>query len=62
MFEQMGVSTGVDLDAAAETGVFLAEVLGRPLAGRYHRYHLGATTRLVEKAARDAAKAAQVTA
>jgi hydroxymethylglutaryl-CoA lyase len=45
MFEAMGVHTGVDLDATAEVGAFLADVLGRDLPGRYHRYHLGAGVR-----------------
>lgn len=42
MFEAMGAPTGVDLDALADAGVFLADALGRSLPGRYHRYHLGA--------------------
>ena len=42
MFEAMGADTGVELDAMAEAGVFLAEALGRDLPGRYHRFHLGA--------------------
>lgn len=58
MFEAMGITTNVDLDAAAETGVYLARVLGRELAGRYHRYHLGAASRKADKAARAARKAA----
>jgi hydroxymethylglutaryl-CoA lyase len=58
MFEAMGISTGVNLDTAAEAGVFLAGVLGRELAGRYHRYHLGAAARRSDKAARAARKAA----
>lgn len=45
MFESMGVDTGVDIDALAESGVFLASVLGRDLPGRYHKYHLGACRR-----------------
>lgn len=45
MFGEMGIDTGVDLDRAAEVGVFLADTLGRELSGRYHRYHLGATAR-----------------
>lgn len=45
MFEAMGVRTGVDLDATADVGVFLAGVLGRDLPGRYHRYHIGAAQR-----------------
>ena len=58
MFEAMGIRTGVDLEKAAAAGVYLAGVLGRELAGRYHRYHLGATARKAEKAARSARKAA----
>ena len=58
MFEAMGIHTGVDLEKAAEAGVYLAGVLGRELAGRYHRYHLGATARKADKAARTARKAA----
>jgi hydroxymethylglutaryl-CoA lyase len=45
MFEEMGIRTGVDLDQAAEVGVFLADTLSRELSGRYHRYHLGAAVR-----------------
>ena len=45
MFEAMGVHTGVDLDATADVGVFLAGVLGRELPGRYHRFHVGAAQR-----------------
>jgi hydroxymethylglutaryl-CoA lyase len=41
LFESMGVHTGIDLVALAEAGHFLAGVLGRPLPGRYHRYHQG---------------------
>lgn len=51
MFESMGVSTGVDLDALAESGVYLASVLGRDLPGRYHRYHLGACRRAASRSA-----------
>ncbi len=52
MFNEMGVGTGVDLDRAADVGVFLAEALGRELRGRYHRYHLGAVGRTATRAAR----------
>lgn len=41
MLNAMGVDSGVDLDGLAEAGHFLAEVLGRPLPGRFHRYHAG---------------------
>lgn len=42
LFTAMGVQTGVDIDALAGAGVFLADRLGRSLPGRYHRFHLGA--------------------
>lgn len=42
LFHAMGVRTGVDIDALAGAGVFLAERLGRALPGRYHRFHVGA--------------------
>ncbi len=45
MFEAMGHGTGIDLERLAETGVKLGEVLGRPLPGRYHLYHLGTQAR-----------------
>lgn len=51
LFESMGVPTGVDLDALAEAGVFLAHVLGRELPGRYHKYHLGARRRAASRSA-----------
>lgn len=41
MFDAMGVRTGVDLDALANTGLYLEQVLGHPLPGRYHRFHVG---------------------
>lgn len=46
MLGEMGIETGVSLESAAEVGVFLADTLGRELSGRYHRYHLGSTTRI----------------
>jgi len=52
MFEAMDVATGIDLDRAAEAGLYLSEALGRPLPGRYHRYHLG--TRSGKRALRSA--------
>lgn len=45
MFHDMGVQTGVDLDAACQVGDLLEDVLGRPLPGRYHRYWQGARAR-----------------
>ena len=53
MFEEMGIPTGVNLDAAADVGVFLADALGRELSGRYHRYHLGAAARRERQARKD---------
>ena len=41
MFHQMDIHTGVDLDTAAHVGVFMEQVLGRPLPGRVHRYWVG---------------------
>ncbi len=40
MLESMGYSTGIDLDALADAGVFASQALNRALPGRYHRYHL----------------------
>jgi hydroxymethylglutaryl-CoA lyase len=51
MFEQMGVRTGVDLDALAEAGDFAANLLGRELPGRYHQYYRGARRRSASRAA-----------
>lgn len=51
LFGQMGVETGVDLDATCETGVFLEGLLGRPLPGRYHRYWQGAQKRAQARSA-----------
>lgn len=50
MFEQMGVATGIDLEALAEAGEFAAGVLGRELPGRYHQYHRGARRRASSRA------------
>jgi hydroxymethylglutaryl-CoA lyase len=52
LFEEMGVSTGVDLEALADVGHFAAELLGRELPGRYHQYHRGARARAAARAAR----------
>ena len=43
LFEAMGETTGIDIQALASAGVFLSERLGRKLPGRYHRYHLGSS-------------------
>jgi hydroxymethylglutaryl-CoA lyase len=48
MFEAMGISTGVDLEALTEAGLFLSGVLGRTLPGRYHQYR-SATACLVSR-------------
>ncbi len=47
MFEGMGVTTGVDLDALAEAGVFMSEALGRTLPGRFHQAWRGERERAV---------------
>lgn len=41
MFHKMGCSTGVDLEGAALVGQFLADALGKPLPGRFHKYFMG---------------------
>ena len=41
LFDRMGCPTGVDLEAASEVGVFMEQVLGRELPGRYHRFWVG---------------------
>ncbi|MBA2319773.1 MAG: hydroxymethylglutaryl-CoA lyase [Deltaproteobacteria bacterium] len=51
LFESIGVETGIDLEAAAEIGNFLEEVLGRRLPGRYHQYFQGAGTRRAARSA-----------
>lgn len=56
MFEAMGAPTGVDLDALADAGVFLADALGRSLPGRYHRYHLGARAAAKASASQSSAR------
>ncbi|MDP2314807.1 MAG: hydroxymethylglutaryl-CoA lyase [Pseudomonadota bacterium] len=50
MFEQMGVRTGVDLDALADAGEYAAGLLGRELPGRYHQYHRGNRRRTASRA------------
>lgn len=57
MFNSMGEDTGVDLDALADAGQFLAQVLGRPLPGRYHAFHAGKCEVDAARAARQAAVA-----
>lgn len=51
MFEAMGVSTGVDLDALSDVGLYAEELLGRPLPGRYHQFHQGAIQRSASRTA-----------
>lgn len=51
MFEAMGVSTGVDLEALSSAGEFAESVLGRELPGRFHQYHQGAQRRAVARTA-----------
>jgi hydroxymethylglutaryl-CoA lyase len=51
MFEGMGVSTGVDLEALAEAGNFAASILGRELPGRYHRAWRGERLRAAGRTA-----------
>ena len=51
MFEEMGVSTGIDLELLAEAGGYAERVLGRELSGRYHQYHQGAVARAVSRTA-----------
>lgn len=41
MFSSMNIETGVDLDKAANVGVFLENLLKRPLPGRYYKFHQG---------------------
>ena len=43
LFESMNLTTGVDLDRAAQIGIFLEKLLGRPLPGRYYKFHQGKT-------------------
>lgn len=40
LFESMGESTGVQLDALCAAGAFMSDVLGRELPGRFHQYWL----------------------
>ena len=51
MFEQIGCETGVDLEEACAAGLFMSDVLGVELPGRYHRYWKArAGTRLAQSA------------
>lgn len=43
------LETDVSLEAAARVGMFLRELLGRPLPGRYHNYLVGSGQRNSEK-------------
>ena len=45
MFSSMNIETGVDLDKAANVGVFLENLLKRPLPGRYYKFHQGKVQR-----------------
>ncbi len=45
VFEQMGVTTGVNLDALGEAGCLAEGLVGRELPGRYHLYWKGARRR-----------------
>lgn len=48
--EAYGPVTGIDLDAACETGKWLEEQLGRELPGRYHQFWRGQAVRNVRSA------------
>jgi hydroxymethylglutaryl-CoA lyase len=52
MFQRVGCEVGVDLERACEAGVFMEQVLGRPLQGRYHQYWLGQQRRRMAREAR----------
>lgn len=45
MFSSMDIHTGVHLDKAAQIGVFLENLLQRPLPGRYYKFHQGKSLR-----------------
>jgi hydroxymethylglutaryl-CoA lyase len=38
LFDRLGEDSGVDLDAACAAGMFMEQVLGRPLPGRFQRF------------------------
>jgi len=50
MFEAMGISTGISLDALSEAGMYAEQLLGRDLPGRYHQFHRGAQQRALARA------------
>ena len=39
VLEALGWDTGIDLNSACQTGVFLSDALNRSLPARMHRYH-----------------------
>lgn len=41
MFSSMDLETGINLDKAAQVGMFLEDTLGRALPGRYYKFHKG---------------------
>lgn len=45
LLEGLGISTGVSLLHASRVGLSLADLVGRPLPGRYHQYFKGACER-----------------
>ena len=45
LFESMGIQTNVSLDGAVKAAQDLETVLGRPLPGKYYRYHRSAQRR-----------------
>lgn len=50
VLHEMGWETGLDLDTLCSAGALMANVLGRELPGRYHRYYVGANARSERKA------------
>lgn len=50
MFEAMGITTGISLDALSEAGMYAEQLLGRDLPGRYHQFHRGAQQRALARA------------
>lgn len=49
-FHEMGVGTGVDLEALCEAGALMGEALGRALPGRVHQFHLASSARRAQTA------------
>ena len=45
LFHSMGLQTGVDLEKAASVGLFLEQLLGRELPGRYYKCYKGSIQR-----------------